>query len=462
MTDSWFNAAEEVEEAAAPLEVVPDEHFSDLGNARRLVRRHGDELRYCRAWRKWLIWDGARWKRDERGEAEQRGKLTVVSIYNEIAQCRDADERKALTSHALKSEGEPRIRAMLSLAETEPKIAVHPDDLDRDPFLLSCPNATIDLRTGNPRENRPDDLITRGSEVHFDPEAECPRWQQFLGEVFGGDADLIAFMQRLIGYSLTGDTREHVLPVLHGAGFNGKTTLIEAVTPLLGDLAAVADVESFVRQPGDRGIRNDLARLNRARLVTASESQKGRRLDEATIKKLTGGDTIVARFLHAEHFEFKPEFKLWLITNFRPRVDGGDEAIWRRLRLIPFEVSFEGRKDPTLPEKLRAEASGILNWAIAGCMTWQREGLGQASAVTDATAAYRADEDVLGAFLEECCVLEADAKVEKAKLREAYEHFCAEQGEDALAPSVLGKELAARGISRGGTGGASYKGVDLR
>jgi putative DNA primase/helicase len=443
-------------EELAPSSV--SEQLTDLGNARRLVRRHGSEMRCCQG--RWLVWAGGRWRQDDNGEVERRAKQTAVSIYAEVESCRDADERSQVAKHARRSEAEPRIRAMMSLAATEPGVVIRPDDLDAEPYLLGCGNGTLDLRTGDLRRSDPADLLSRGTDVEFVAEAECPRWLEFLGEVFDGDRELVAFLQRFVGYSLTGDTREHVLAVLHGSGCNGKSTLVEVVKRLLGGFASTASFETFVKARGDRGPRNDLARLHRARMVIASESGKGRRLDEATMKSLTGGDTVTARFLHQEHFEFRPEFKLWLVTNHRPRVDGSDDAIWRRLRLVPFEVNFAGREDRLLTTQLEQELPGILNWAIEGCIAWQQDGLGDASAVRRATAEYRADEDTLGAFLAERCVQEGS--VDTGALREAYEVFCDAVGEQPMGASLLGRELADRGIRRGGKGRGRYQGVDLR
>jgi putative DNA primase/helicase len=436
------------------------EHLTDLGNARRLVRRHGGELRYCAAWRSWLVWSGERWRRDDTGEVERLAKQTVASIYAEAESCPEPDERRQIAKHAMRSEAQSKVRAMIESASTERGIAVRPADLDADAYLLSCANGSIDLRTGELRPADPGDLLTRGTDVEFVEAADCPRWRSFLDEVFAGDEELVAFVQRFVGYSLTGDTREHALAVLHGSGCNGKSTLVEIVKRLLGGLSSTASFESFVRTRGDRGPRNDLARLHRARMVIASESGKGRRLDEATIKSLTGGDTATARFLYAEEFEFVPEFKLWLVTNHRPRVDGGDDAIWRRLHLIPFEVSFLGREDRELRGKLEAELPGILRWAVEGALTWQREGLGSADAVSRATAEYREDEDVLGAFLAERC--ETNGSVETAELRAAYENFCEQLGEVPMKARQLGRELGERGIRRGGKARRFYQGVRLR
>jgi putative DNA primase/helicase len=237
--------------------------------------------------------------------------------------------------------------------------------------------------------------------------------------------------------------------------------LVEIWKRLLGDLAATAAFDTFARARGNRGPRNDLARLHRMRLVVAAESGEGRRLDEATVKSLTGGDTVTARFLYGEHFEFRPQFKLCLVTNHRPRVDGDDDAIWRRLRLVPFEECFIGREDRSLSADLEAELPGILAWAVEGCLEWQRDGLGEAEAVQRATREYREEEDVLGAFLADRCVV-GEGQVAPSDLRDAYDDYCRDLGERPLAASVLGKQLTRRGIHRGGQGNKLYRGISLR
>jgi putative DNA primase/helicase len=354
----------------------------------------------------------------------------------------------------------PRIREMLQAAATEPTVALSASQLDADPFLLGCANGTLDLRNGELRPARPDDLISLGNDVNYEPKATCPRWEQALREIFDGDEALIQYVQRKVGYALTGDTREQVVDVLHGSGGNGKDTIIKPIMRIVGDQALTTPMDTFARTR-DKGVRNDLARLHRARLVIASESAEGRRLDEATLKAVSGGGSFAARFLYGEFFEFVPQFKVWLVTNHKPRVEGDDDAIWRRLRLIPFTVSFIGREDKELDGKLEAELPGILAWAVRGCLDWQVSGLGLPVAVEEATREYRADEDVLGTFIAEQCVLEG--QVEPAVLREAYGRFCAELGERPLAASVLGRRLARRGISRAVREGRSvYTGIRLR
>ena len=426
--------------------IVDDVRPTDLGNARRFAAEHNARLRYVVQRRQWLVWQAGRWRIDDDGEHHRAAKATVERMLVEAINL-TGDERKRAAMHALASQEEPRLRRMLTLAGTEPGLALTAEALDADPWLLACGNGTIDLRTGTLRPHDPADLLTLGTDIDYQPDATCERWQRFLLEIFNGDRELVEFMRRAVGYSLTGDTREHALFVLHGAGCNGKTTFVEIVKRLLGGLAATAAFDTFARVRGDRGPRNDLARLHRARLVAAAESGEGRRLDEATVKNLTGGDTIAARFLYGEHFEYRPQFKLWLATNHRPRVDGDDDAIWRRIRLVPFTVTFRGREDRELDRALEAELPGILTWAVQGCLDWQKHGLGTAGAVEQATAEYRHEEDLLGAFLEERCEL-GDGEVDPADIRAAYEAFCADLGEKPLAANALGKQLARRGITR--------------
>jgi putative DNA primase/helicase len=435
--------------------------YTDTGNAERFAAAHADRLRYLRERGHWIVWRDGRWRKDTTGDAERAAKAVARSLYADASQL-DGEEAKKAAQWGLTSQAEPRIRAQLSLAGSEPDVVISAGQLDGDPYLLACSNGVLDLRTSELRPARPDDLISLGTDIPYRPSAGCPRWLNFLGEVFGGDEELIAFLRRFVGYCLTGDVREHVLAVFHGSGANGKSTLIGVLRHLLGDLAVTAAFDTFMRQR-DRGPRNDLARLHRARLVTAAESGEGRRLDEATVKEITGGDVIAARFLYGEHFEFTPQFKLVLVTNHPPKVDGDDDAIWRRLRLVPFEQSFEGREERDLTDTLEAELPGILAWAVRGCLEWQEEGLGEASAITRATADYRADEDVLGAFLAERCVLHGESSTRE--LRAAYEAYCADVGERPLGAKALGKRLAKREIRRSRRSSGSehvYGGVSLR
>lgn len=428
---------------------------TDLGNAVLFAEMHGDRLRHLRESRSWYAWRDGRWRRDTTGHAQRAAKDTARQLWEE------AYGDDAAVKWAISSQQETRLRAMLEVAASEPGIALAADDFDRDPFLLACGNGTLDLRTGKLRAHDPADLISLGNEIDYDPDAACPLWQKFLHEVFDGDAELVSYIKRVIGYMLTGDSREQVVFVFHGAGCNGKGTLIERVKLLLGKgLGETAPFETFTRTRADRGPRNDIARLHRSRMVVASESGAGHKLDEAVVKNLSGSDTIAARFLYGEFFEFKPQFKIVLVSNHKPQVDGDDDAIWRRIRLIPFHVSFLERKDLELSDKLERELPGILTWAVQGCLEWQRDGLGSVASVTEATREYRAEEDTLGAFLDDRCT--PSGTVISAELREAYEAYCVELGEKPLAANVLGRQLRKRGIQPKAGRIRTYQGISLR
>ncbi len=452
-------------EREVPMADVPvheSELFTDAWNAKRLVARHGGELRYCHPWRRWLVWDGKCWKKDDVGEVYRRAKDTVRAIYAEAAGAAVDAEAKRLSAWASRSLAKPRLDAMIALAESEEGIPVLPDQLDADPWLLNCENGTIDLRTGKLRPHDPADLITKLAGACYDPGAKAPTWLAFLDRIMAGSECMIQFLQRAVGYSLTGDTSERAMFVMWGSGANGKTTFLEAIRALLGDYATRTPTETLLARRGS--IPNDIARLKGARLVTASESDEGRRLAEATIKDLTGGDIIAARHLYGEWFDFRPQCKLWLATNHRPVVRGVDKAIWDRIKLIPFVVTIpEPKQDKKLLSKLLAELPGILAWAVEGCLAWQREGLGVPDEVRNATGAYRAEMDVLGGFLTDCCVLTPEAEATSKALYEVYRGWCEANGERPIGKRAFGLRLAERGFTPfKGTGGRrKWLGVGL-
>ncbi len=336
--------------------------LTDLGNAERLIAAHGRDLLYVPGLG-WHVYAAGRWERDDTGEVQRRAKLTARAILHDAASCDDDDERKRTVKWAALSESEPRLRAAIKLAESDATIVARPPERPRPrprPVPAERPerhDRPPHRGAARPRARRPDHDDDRR---HVRPAGRCPRWERFLAEIFAGDLELVEYVQRFVGYCLTGDTREQTLAVLHGFGCNGKSTLLTVLKRLLGDYAMTAPFDTFMRARSDHGPGNELARLRGSRLVTASESGEGKRLDEATVKEITGGDTIAARFLYGEHFEYTPQFKLILVTNHRPKVDGADDAIWRRIRLVPFEENFEGREDKTLTATLHHELPCIL------------------------------------------------------------------------------------------------------
>ncbi|MEX1096750.1 MAG: phage/plasmid primase, P4 family [Planctomycetales bacterium] len=375
-------------------------------------------------------------------------------MYADVADLADAEERETLRRHAVASEQASRIAAMLALARSEPGVAIRPDDLDRDPWLLNCANGTLDLRTGTLRPHRPEDLISRCLRTEFAPEADsdCPRWRAFLRRILDGNTDLTGFVQRAIGYTLTGSTSERCMFILYGSGANGKSTCIEALRLLLGDgYASRTPTQTLLAKRGDT-IPNDVARLRGVRLVTASETGDGQRLDEALVKDLTGGDRIVARFMRGEWFEFSPNFKIFLSTNHKPRVAGNDDAIWDRLRLVPFLTRIPEEERQPMDRMLagfEAELPGILNWAVQGCLDWQRRGLGEPPEVRMATADYRDEMDVLGEFLSECCLLRREARVSSHELYDEYKRWAIDVGERVLSQKRFSLGMEHRGKQLG-------------
>lgn len=381
------------------------ENKTDLGNARRFVTQHAAQVRNI-AGKYWLAWDGFRWARDDTGEVDRLAKATVRSIYGEAAALANDDERDALTKWAAKSEDARRISAMLKLASTEPELCVTADQLDADPWVLNCTNGTIDLRTGKLRAHSRADLLTKLVPVAYDVKAKAPRWESFLLEVMKGNAAVAAYLQRAVGYALTGDTREQCLFFCYGKGANGKSTFFEVLRLLLGDYGRQTDFTSFMSRSSSDGPRNDLARMKGARLVTASEAPSDKGFDETTLKRLTGDDTIVARRLYEDFIEFKPEHKIFLAANHKPIVKEQTPAFWRRMRLIPFTRVFAPEeRDKKLDKTLRGELPGVLAWAVRGCLAWQHEGLGMPKAVARATHDYQEENDLLGEFIAQRCSL---------------------------------------------------------
>lgn len=431
----------------------PDELCTDLGNARRLVRLHGADLRFTGA-HGWVVWDGRRWAPNDLGRVEQLAKDAVKSIWSErhLAQASgNAEQTKALTAWALKSESAPRIDALLTLARTEPEIAVRAADFDGDPWLFNAANGTIDLRTGVLRPHRREDLLTRLSKVDYIPDAKAPKWQAFLGKV-QEDAEVRAYLQRRAGYCLTGDTSEQDFEVHHGGGANGKTVYVESLRHAFGDYAVSTPFDTFLvrKNPGPR---NDLAALAGARFVPASEPSQGARLDEAVIKQVTGGDEVSARFLFKEFFGFLPQFKVALVANHRPRIRGTDLGIWRRVRLVPWAVTIPAaERDKRLLAKLKEEAPGILRWAVDGCLAWQRQGLNPPPAVLAATEDYRESEDSIRRFVADRCLVAPGAWVTAKALKAAYREWCEVEEEEPVSAKTFASCLEDHGMKRARTG----------
>lgn len=436
---------------------------TDLGNARRMVRLFGKDIRYCYGWGQWLVWTSTRWQVDDTGEIQRFAKQTALSIYNEAAQAKTKDRRELLAAWATRSESEKAITAMINLARSERSIVITPAELDANPYQLNCENGTIDLRTGKLHRHRREDFITKLAPVTYDPKAYDEIWARVLNDATGGNIELHELIQRAFGYSITGDTDEEVLFLLYGPAATSKSTIIEAIKATLGDYAVTADFETFVKRRDAGGPRNDIARLAGSRLVVSIEVDEGKQLAEGLVKMVTGGDTVTARKLYHESFEFKPAFKLWLVANHAPRVDPEDDAMWRRIHVIPMVCQVpKNLRNPKVKAHLRnpAEAGpAILQWLLKGCLGWQRERLKIPAVVQQATDDYRASQDSFAEFVSDCCVLQPDAWVSSEALRKAYDEWSSERGEgwlngDNLSDKAFAKKLQRFGLStRKGTGG---------
>jgi putative DNA primase/helicase len=451
------------------------EPLSDAGNARRFAREHGQDVRYCYALRAWFNWNALRWARDPGEQVAQRAKATARRGLMEALALPEGSARKAAVRHALYTESARGIRAMLELAQSEPGLSIAPEMLDADPWLLTTPAGTLELgAVPRCRPPRREDYITKITAAPYVPGARHPVFDRFLTEMLP-DVASRAYVQRAAGYSLTASQAEEVLFLIRGRTAAGKTTLQEALKAALGDYAMAADFETFTAHKDRHGPREDLVRLKGARLVVTSETRE-RRLDEGMVKRATGGDTLAGRRLFENTVEFTSTFKLWLAGNHRPVVSGDDDAIWRRIREIPFPRSLSpAERDPTVKATLTDPAVGgpaVLAWAVEGCAAWcQRRAakdpagaLGEPAAVVEATADYREVMDTVAAFLAACCVLESGAWVSRHDLREALEQWGREEGLSGL-PSgrTLASGLRERGVlDKGREGRRGWRGVRLR
>jgi putative DNA primase/helicase len=382
--------------------------------------------------------------------------MTKSKLKEKLAQA------TAVLKWCLKSEDARRINAMLEMAKSEPGIPILPEEMDRDSWLFNCLNGTLELKTGRLREHRREDYITLLCPVEYHPAAQAPRFQTLLQEIFNSDDDLIGYLQRLAGRCLTGDVSEQALHIFWGTGANGKSTLLNVLLEMLGpDYGMKAPTELLMARRGEAH-PTERADLFGKRLMVCAETEEGRRLAEAFVKELTGGDRIRARRMREDFWEFMPTHKVILCTNHKPAIRGTDHAIWRRVRLVPFTVTFaEDQQDKQLPEKLRAELPGILAWAVEGCLEWQRSGMQTPKSVLVATEEYRTGEDTLAQWLAQCCKIHDTYRQKASELYVSYHAWCEQGGERPRSQRVFGEAMTERGFKRMTSNGVWYLGVRL-
>jgi putative DNA primase/helicase len=464
---------------AAAVQGSDEPHHTDLGNAQRFIRRHGHILHYCHPWKKWLVWDGKVWTVEDRGQVTALVKETIThetdwvldrlrelskksNGLTEEEDVRRETERKRLTRllvHLQKWENAKPIAYSIALAQSEPGIPIVPNELDRSAFLLNVVNGTIDLRTGQLRPHDQADLMTKLSPVAYDPSAQCPLWLRFLNRIMDGNEDLISYLQRTVGYCLTADVREQVLWFCHGTGANGKSTFLNTVMSLLGPYALQTAPELLLEKRNEAH-PTERADLHGRRLACTIEVETGKRIAEALMKTLTGGDPVRARRMREDFWEFVPTCKLFLVANHKPEVRGTDHAVWRRIKLIPFTVTIsDDEKDTSLGEKLKSELSGILNWALAGCLAWQQYGLGEPDEVRLATGRYREEQDTLASFIAENCITDHGVSVGASALLDAFHQWT---GDKSVSHIAFSRMMEAKGYSKArSSSGMIYQGLGL-
>lgn len=427
--------------AGGHADPLPDEPVTELGYARRLVHVHGDRLRYVPQWRRWLVWDGRRWAHDTTGQANRWMKSIARLVTADALESGNDGKVHA----AKRGESSSAIAGALTLASTESEVAVSPDDLDADPFLLNCANGTLDLRSCQLRPHDPADLLTKMTGAAYDPDAQGHEFAKFLERV-QPESGMREYLARLTGHSLEGRVSEHVLPVNYGQGANGKSTFTEAVMAALGDYADTADPDLLTARTFDAH-PTGTADLFGRRLAVLQETNQGRHLAEGTVKRLTGGDRVKARRMREDFWSFEPSHTFWMLTNHKPVVGGTDEGIWRRLRLVPWDVIIPAEeRDPELGGRLAMEHDAILAFLVRGYASWREHGLADPAGVLEATSKWRADSDALGRFVGDRCITGPNFHVRSSELFAAWSKWCTAEGIESGTNKAFTESLQNRGF----------------
>ena len=420
--------------------------FDDMGNAQRLVDLFGDQLRYCYTEKKWYYYDSRKWCVDNIGMIEKIADKSILAMKAEAKIYLQADEQsggdmaKAFEKHMKASRSNKAKKSMI--AETMHHLPILPSQFDRYKMALNTPGGVVNLKNGTVHPHDSTHYFTKMTAVDYSSNADCPRWRQFLSEIFAGDKDLIRYIQKAVGYTLTGSTAEQCAFFLYGTGRNGKSTFIDTIRDVFGDYAANIQPETImVRNSQSSAVNSDIARLKGARLVTSVEPNEGVRINEGLLKQLTGDDVVTARKLYAEEFEFKPEFKLWMATNHKPIIRGTDTGIWRRIHMIPFNVQIpEDKVDKNLTHKLKAELTAIFKWCIDGCLLYQAEGLNMPAAICQSVREYRREMDVVSAFIEDRC--QCEGCVQSSALYAAYAKWAESNNEYKMSHTKFSAEVS--------------------
>ena len=406
--------------------------YDDTGNALRFRDANAGLIHYNHVDGCWIYWDGVRWASDENGEIKRRADKMLADMAKDLKEMQDDPAYNAYKKHLSRSRSHRGKEGFIAEARHLEGVPVLPSEMDRAGNAFNVRNCLISLKTGKTAEHDKKYMISKLAPVTYDENAKCPRWDRFIEEITCGDKSLQLYLQRMIGYCMTAYTKEQCMFFLYGNGSNGKSVFVDTIAYMLGEYAASCQPETVMMRDRDNTARGDLARLKGARMVVTSEPNDGCRLDEGIVKQMTGGteNKLTARFLYGREFEFSPEFKIVMSTNYKPVIKGTDNGIWRRVRLIPFTAEFtKENRDPQLTEKLRRELPGILNWAIAGAVGWCKEGLPPCAIIDEAGQEYRSEMDRVQQFLDDCTTRSESSSTQASTLYKCYKAWCSEQGD---------------------------------
>ena len=406
--------------------------YDDTGNALRFRDANAGLIHYNHVDGCWIYWDGVRWASDENGEIKRRADKMLADMAKDLKEMQDDPAYNAYKKHLSRSRSHRGKEGFIAEARHLEGVPVLPSEMDRAGNAFNVRNCLISLKTGKTAEHDKKYMISKLAPVTYDENAKCPRWDRFIEEITCGDKSLQLYLQRMIGYCMTAYTKEQCMFFLYGNGSNGKSVFVDTIAYMLGEYAASCQPETVMMRDRNNTARGDLARLKGARMVVTSEPNDGCRLDEGIFKKMTGGteNKLTARFLYGREFEFSPEFKIVMSTNYKPVIKGTDNGIWRRVRLIPFTAEFtKENRDPQLTEKLRRELPGILNWAIAGAVGWCKEGLPPCAIIDEAGQEYRSEMDRVQQFLDDCTTRSESSSTQASTLYKCYKAWCSEQGD---------------------------------
>lgn len=439
--------------------------FDDTGNGARFEREYKDAARYSYVNRGWYYYNGRKWVYDNIGNIVKMADAVIDKMRSEYGLVYDEEQEKALSKHIKSTRSNKGKTNMLK--EAQHLLPVLPQEFDAHREYFNCHNGYIDLKDGSLKGHRSDLFFAKESRVDYTDKIDCPQWMRFLDQIFDGDRELIHYIQKAIGYSLTGSTAEQCMFILHGNGRNGKSVFLDLINEIMGDYACNIQPQSIMVKGafGGNQANSDIARLQGARFVTTTEPNEGMRFDEGLIKQLTGGDKITARFLYANEFEFMPEFKIWIASNHKPIVRGRDDGIWRRMILIPFSVQIpEDKVDKYLKYKLRRELPGILHWAVQGALMWQREGLKTPAIIADATKEYRSEMDVVSTFINECLEVTGRSydEIRSKQLYQIYKAWAEDNEQYVMSSTKFGREFGGKfERKKDGVGNVVYCGIKV-